>query len=342
MELTNRQWVLAARPVGQVTEQCFAWRESPPPVPSAGEALVRTLYLSLDPAMRGWLEDRPSYLPPVQIGEVMRGGGVARVVESHTPELAPGDLVRGTFGWQDYAIARPGRPFGSQKLPEGVDPELALGVLGLTGLTAYFGMLDIGRPQTGETVVVSGAAGATGSIAAQIARIAGARVVGIAGGKAKCDWLLERARLAAAIDYKREAVDARLRELCPRGVDVYFDNVGGPLLETVLGQLAERARIALCGGISGYNAAEPPPGPRNLLNLVVRRARMEGFLVMDHAARFGDAAKQLGEWLAAGELAHEVDVQEGLENAPRTLLRLFEGRNTGKQLLRVAPTQTTV
>ena len=335
MTATNRQWVLAERPVGQVSEKCFAWRETPRPVPSDGEALVRTLYLSLDPAMRGWLEDRPSYIPPVQIGEVMRAGSVAEVVESRSPELAPGDLVRGTFGWQDYAIARPGRSYGMQKLPAGVDPELALGVLGLTGLSGYFGMLELGRPQAGETVVVSGAAGATGSIAAQLARIAGARVVGIAGGAEKCDWLVRQARLEAAIDYKRGPVDARLAELCPRGVDVYFDNVGGPILEAVLGQLAERARIVLCGGISGYNAVEPPPGPRNLMNLVRRRARMEGFLVMDHAAKFGEATARLAGWLAAGELAHEVDIQEGLENAPKTLLRLFEGRNTGKQLLRV-------
>jgi NADPH-dependent curcumin reductase len=338
----NRQWVLAARPVGRVTEECFAWRESAPPVPAAGEALVRTLYLSLDPAMRGWLEDRPSYLPPVQIGEVMRGGAVAQVVESHAPELAPGDLVRGTFGWQDYAIARPGRSLGLQKLPTGVDPELALGVLGLTGLSGYFGMLDIGRPQPGETVVVSGAAGATGSIAAQIARIQGAHVIGIAGGTEKCDWLVHHARLDAAIDYKRGPVDAALRELCPRGIDVYFDNVGGPILEAVLGQLAERARIVLCGGISSYNATEPPPGPRNLMNLVLKRARMEGFLVMDHAARFAEATAQISAWLDAGELAHEVDIQEGLENAPKALLRLFEGRNTGKQLLRVARVQTSV
>jgi NADPH-dependent curcumin reductase len=258
------------------------------------------------------------------------------VIESRAPGFTRGDLVQGTFGWQDYAVARPGGPVPVVKLPPGVPPTWALGVLGITGLTAYFGLLDIGRPKKGETVVVSGAAGATGSVAAQIARTLGCRVIGIAGGPEKCRWLTERARLDAAIDYKRENVPARLRELCPKGIDVYFDNVGGAILDAVLAQIADRARIALCGGISQYNEKEPPPGPRNIMSLVIHRARMEGFIVLDYLPRMGEGIGRLLSWVQAGEIAFEEDVQQGFENIPKTLLRLFEGRNLGKQLLHVA------
>jgi hypothetical protein len=328
---TNRQWRLRARPVGMVKEGDFELASSALPVPGPGEALVRNLYLAFEPAMRGWMEDRPSYIPPVGIGEVMRGMTVGEVVESKHPGLATGDLVSAMGGWQEWFASG----VGLQKLAPGTDPTLALSVLGITGLTAYFGLLDVGKPRAGGTVVVSGAAGATGSVAGQIAKLEGCRVIGIAGGPAKCAWLTGEARFDAAIDYKREDVAGRLAELAPAGVHVYFDNVGGPILEAVIGQIAERARIVLCGGISAYNLAEPPPGPRNLMNLVVRRGRMEGFIVIDYAARFGEAAQRLAKWVAEGRLAYRVDVAKGFENAPRAFQRLFRGENFGKQLLRI-------
>jgi len=325
----NRQWRLAARPVGMVKESDFRLAESPRPSPGPGEALVRNLYLAFEPAMRGWMEDRPSYIPPVGIGEVMRGMTVGQVVESNLPGLAPGDLVSAMGGWQEWFATGT----ALNRLPPGVDPTLALSALGITGLTAYFGLLDLGKPRAGETVVVSGAAGATGSLAGQIARLQGCRVIGIAGGPAKCAWLGAEAHFDAAIDYKAEDVAKRLVELAPGGIHVFFDNVGGAILEAALGNLAERARIVLCGGISGYNEPEPRPGPRNLMNLVVRRARMEGFIVIDYVARFPEAMAKLAQWVAEGQIANRVDVQKGFENAPRTFQRLFRGENFGKQLL---------
>ncbi len=332
----NRQWRLAKRPQGRISEANWSLQESAVPALADGEALVQVLYLSCDPAMRGWIEDRASYLPPVGIGEVMRAGGVGRVIESRMPTFAEGDLVEGMFGWQEYAVAKSGPLQTASRLAPGIEPRLALGVLGITGLTAYFGLLDLGVPQPGETVVVSGAAGATGSVAGQLARLEGCRVIGIAGGPEKCAWLTGPARFDAAIDYKREEVGARLRELASDGVDVFFDNVGGAILESVLAQIRRKARIVLCGGISGYNDAEPAPGPRTLMNLVIQRARMEGFLVLDYAARFAEGRAALKRWLDAGELAHEEDVLVGIESAPRALLRLFEGRNRGKQLVQLA------
>jgi len=333
---TNRHWTLRARPSGMVKESDFAWGESPVPAPKEGEALVRVLYVSFDPAMRGWMEDRPSYIPPVGLGEVMRAGGVGQVVESRAPELQVGDFVQGMFGWQDYAIAARGGIMSATVLPKGMPLTWPLGVCGITGLTAYFGLLDLGKPKAGETVVVSGAAGATGSVAGQIAKLEGCRVIGIAGGADKCRWLTEKAHFDAAVDYKREDVTQRLRALCPKGIDVYFDNVGGDILDAALANLAQRARIVQCGGISGYNEATPPPGPRNLMNLVVTRSRMEGFIVIDYAARFGEGVTQLAKWVAEGKLAHAEDVQHGLENAPKTFLRLFQGKNLGKQILKLA------
>jgi NADPH-dependent curcumin reductase CurA len=330
---TNRQWILRARPTGLVKESDFELRESPVPAVDDGQALIRVTCISFDPAMRAWLDDRPSYVPPVGLGDVMRATAVGRVIESRDPRLAVGALVQGMFGWQEYAIAgaKSGAMFPAMPLPEGVTPTLALGTCGITGLTAYFGLFEIGAPKPGQTVVVSGAAGATGSVAAQLARIHGCRVVGIAGGPDKCRWLVETAKLDAAIDYKHDDVRKKLKELCPKGVDVYFDNVGGEILEHVLDRLAMRARVVLCGAISGYN--ETRPGPRNLSALVVKRARMEGFIVLDYMPRFAEGTAKLIDWVARGEIAHAEDIQHGIENAPRTLLRLFEGKNLGKQLL---------
>ena len=334
---TNRQWLLAKRPFGVVTKENFEYAETPIPEPGDDEVLVRNLYLSFDPTQRGWMEDRESYLPPVQLGEPMRAGSIGQVVESNNPEFQKGDLVQTTGGWQDFIVAAPGQGvMGLSKVPDGVPPEMMLSVLGVTGLTAYFGLLDLGEPKSGETVLVSGAAGATGSVAGQIAKLKGCRVVGIAGGIDKCRWLAEEAGFDEVIDYKNEDVNTRIAETCPGKIDVYFDNVGGEILEAALNHINMRARVVLCGGISGYNSTEPLPGPSNLMNLVVMRARMEGFIVIDYMDRAGEAVAQLMNWIQAGELKYQVDMQEGFENIPDTLNRLFTGQNLGKQLLKIA------
>ncbi len=333
----NRQWILAKRPFGMVNEGNFEYREVPIPKAGDGEVLVRTLYLSFDPTQRGWMEDRESYMPPVEIGEPMRAGTVSQVVESNHADYQTGDLVQNLGGWQDFSVIRPSPAIPMlNKLPPGVEPEAILSVLGTTGQTAYWGLMDLGIPQSGETVLVSGAAGATGSVAGQIARIKGCRVVGIAGGAEKCNWLTEEARFDAAIDYKNDDVEARIGELCPNRVDIFFDNVGGDILEAALNHINMRARVVMCGGISGYNATSPVPGPTNLMNIVVMRARMEGFIVIDYMDRFAAAAEELMGWVQSGELVYQVDIQEGFENIPTTLTRLFTGQNRGKQLLKIA------
>lgn len=332
----NRQWLLAARPHGMVGPDNFSYREAPLESLAAGQVLVRNQVFSFDPTQRNWMVDRPSYLPPVALGEVMRAGTVGEVVESKHPEFSVGNLVQTTGGWQDFAVVAPGQgPMGLTKLPEGVSPELMLSVLGITGLTAYFGMLELGEPKAGETVLVSGAAGATGSVAGQIARIKGCRVVGIAGGSRKCDWLKEQAGFDEVIDYKSEDVAQRIAETCPEKWDVFFDNVGGPILEAALNHLNLYSRIVLCGGIANYNAIDPVPGPNNLMNLVTNRGRMQGFIILDYLPRALEAVEALLGWVGAGELAYEVDVQEGFENIPKTLQRLYTGENFGKQLLRL-------
>lgn len=335
-EAVNRQWQLAVRPEGMVGEEHFRWVEAPAPEVSAdGQVLVRTLMLSCDPTQRGWMA-RDTYLPAVGIGEVMRSFGVGRVVASRHPGHAPGDLVQGLLGWQDYALLDATSAARLSAVPPGVSIPLAMSVFGITGLTAYFGLLDVGRPNPGETVVVSGAAGATGSVVGQIARLKGCRVVGIAGGAEKCRWLVEEARFDAAVDYRSEDVAARLGELCPNGVDVFFDNVGGGILDAALARLAFRGRVVICGAIADYNRSEPGPGPSHYLNLLLQRGRMEGFIILDYLGRAAEAVAAMAPWVAAGELKVQVDIQEGLEHAPRTLRRLFTGENRGKQLLKVA------
>jgi hypothetical protein len=332
----NRQWLLAARPQGMVERSHFELREAPVPNPAEGEFLVRNLYLSLDPAMRGWMSDTPSYIPPVGIGEVMRGACVARVVDSRHPGYQPGEIVLGTFGWQDFAVSDGDGAMPVTKIPEGVPPTWPLSVLGITSLTAYFGLREIAKPRAGETVVVSGAAGATGSVVGQIAKIDGCTAIGIAGGREKCDRLVSELGFDAAIDYKSEPVSKRLKEFCPGGLNVFWDNVGGELLEVALANLAMHARVVLCGAISSYNAEAPPPGPRNYMNLLVRRARMEGFLVFDYLARADEAIADLVKWVGEGRLRVDEDVREGLENAPAALRSLFDGSNTGKLLVKIA------
>jgi NADPH-dependent curcumin reductase CurA len=334
---TNRQWVLAKRPHGMVGRDNFDYVETPIPTPGEGEVLVRNLYLSFDPTQRGWMEDRESYLPPVALGEPMRAGSVGQVAESKHPDFAVGDLVQTTGGWQDFVVVSPETSMmGLNKLPPGVSITQPLSVLGVTGMTAYWGMLDLGQPKEGDTVLVSGAAGATGSVAGQIARIKGCRVVGIAGGPQKCAWLKDEAGFDEVIDYKNEDVSQRIGETCPNRVDVFFDNVGGDILEAALDHINMRARVVLCGGISAYNATEPVPGPANLMNLVIMRARMEGFIVIDYMDRAMEAITALAGWIASGELKYQEDIQEGFDNIPDTLNRLFTGRNIGKQLLKIA------
>ena len=334
---TNRQWLLAKRPFGKIGRENFEYVEASIPQPGEGEVLVRNLFLSFDPTQRGWMEDRESYLPPVQLGDPMRAGSVGQVAESNNPNFSAGDLVQTTGGWQDFVVVSPDHsPIGLSKVPDGIPPEMMMSVLGVTGLTAYWGLLDLGNPCPGETVLVSGAAGATGSVAGQIARIKGCRVVGIAGGQQKCKWLIDELEFDDVIDYKNENVDDRIGEICPNKVDVYFDNVGGNILEAALNHINMRARVVLCGGISSYNATEPVPGPSNLMNLVVNRARMEGFIVLDYMDKTGIAVEEILRWVKEDKLKFQVDIQEGFENIPDTLNRLFTGENIGKQLLKIA------
>ena len=333
-ERSNAQIRLAARPVGLPKASDWDYVEEPAPQPQDGQVLVQVEYISLDPAMRGWMNDARSYVPPVQIGEVMRAGGVGHVVESRDPDYKAGDQVFGTFGVQRYAVSDGA---GLTAVDTGIAPAPAhLGVLGIGGLTAYFGLLDIGRPVPGQTVVVSGAAGAVGSVVGQIARIKGCRVIGIAGGSAKCAWVVDELGFDAAIDYKRGDLRAELRRHAPDGVDVYFDNVGGETLDEVLRLLARGARVVICGAISQYNAREAPRGPSNYMQLLVERASMTGFLVFDYAARYPEAIAELAGWLRAGALRSREDiVRGGLENFPEVFLRLFRGENIGKLILQV-------
>lgn len=334
---TNRQWLLKERPTAMVGPEHFEQVENPLPVPDleAGEVLLKTKCLGFDPAMRGWLIDEPSYLPPVAIGEVMRASSVSEVVASWNPELPVGTLVQGMSGWQQYAVAGPGSMIPPRALPEGVSAEIALSVLGTTSVTAYFGLLDVAQVKSGDTVVVSGAAGATGSMVVQIAKLKGARVIGIAGGEEKCNWLQQSCGTDAVIDYKNEDVAQRLAQLCPLSIDVFFDNVGGSILEAAIAQMADFGRIALCGGISGYNDETPAPGPNNLMILVQRRVRMQGFIVIDYMDRFEEAITEMAEWVMAGKIAWRVDMQQGFDNIPGTFQRLFSGENKGKQLLQL-------
>jgi NADPH-dependent curcumin reductase CurA len=330
---TNLQIRLAARPQGLPKDSDFQFTEEPIPQPGEGQVLVKNVLLSLDPAMRGWMNEGRSYVPPIGIGEVMRGLTVGKVVESRHPELKSGDIVSGVLGWQHYAVAR-GKDLN--RIPPGISPNVALGPLGMTGLTAYFGLLDVGQLKAGETVLVSGAAGAVGSIVGQIAKIQGCRAVGIAGTDEKCRWLAEELGFDAIINYKTaKDLHEEIRKACPKGIDIYFDNVGGDILDTALRSLALHARVVICGAISQYNATEPVKGPSNYLALLVQRARMQGFVVFDYQSRYAEAQAQLGRWLAEGKLHHHEDVVEGLENAPRALLRLFDGSNTGKLMVKI-------
>jgi NADPH-dependent curcumin reductase CurA len=333
----NRQLRLAQRPEGLVDDDTFELHEEPLPELEPGEYRVRIAYLSLDPTNRIWINEGRSYMPPVAIGEVMRGSAIGEVVESKNDDFPVGTPVSGLLGWQEYATC--GTRLHAQAVPSGVPLPDLLGVYGGTGVTAYFGMLDVARPVAGDTVVVSGAAGATGSVAGQIARIQGARVVGIAGTDEKCRWLTDDLGFDAAINYRTEDVGRRLDALCPDGVNVFFDNVGGTILDTVLARLAIGARVALCGAISNYNTAGDPTPIRNYMNLVVARARIEGFLVLDYHERFAEAVLQLVEWAGEGRIRWRAHIVDGIDAAPRALNMLFTGENTGKLMVRVDPSR---
>jgi NADPH-dependent curcumin reductase CurA len=334
MDARNHQYRLAARPVGMLKPSDWNYAEEPVAEPGEGEVLVKIQYISLDPAMRGWVNEGRSYIPPVGIGEVMRALAAGEVVASRHPGVSVGDHVTGLLGVQEYAIAH-----GDAVTK--VDTSLAplpvyLSTLGMPGMTAYFGLLDIGAPAEGETVLVSGAAGAVGGLVGQIARIKGARAVGIAGGAEKCAHVVDELGFDACIDYKAGDLDAAIAEHCPKGVDVYFDNVGGEILDAALAQLARNARVIICGAISQYNATSAIKGPSNYLSLLVNHASMTGFVVSDYGARVAEGATEMAGWLAAGKLKSREEVAEGFESFPETLQRLFEGANTGKLVLHVA------
>jgi hypothetical protein len=332
---TNKQITLAVRPVGFPKESDFRLVEAPVTTPGPGQFLVQSLYLSVDPYMRGRMNAAKSYAPPVELGGVMVGGVVGQVVESHHPRFAAGEIVEGYFGWQQYALSD---GVGARKVDPSLAPiSTALGVLGMPGLTAYFGLLEIGKPQPGETVVVSGAAGAVGSLVGQIAKIQGCHVVGIAGTDAKARYVVEELGFDSAFNYKSARnYRAKLKTLCPQGVDVYFDNVGGAITDAVIPLLNVRARLVICGQISQYNLERPEMGPRWLWALIVKQARAEGFLVFQFADRFEEGIRQMAQWLKEGKLKYRENIIEGLENAPRAFIGMLKGENIGKQLVKVA------
>ena len=341
-ELTNHQIRLASRPVGLPTRANWSSTTEPVAEPGPGGVLVKTLYLSLDPAMRGWMNEGKSYIPPVEIGAVMRAGGVGQVIASHNPAFAVGDYVNAGLDVQEYCLIPEAQVKRSGMFK--IDPHLGrnlglttwLNVLGMPGMTGFFGLMEVGQPKAGETVVVSGAAGAVGQTVGQMARLKGCRVVGIAGGPEKCDWVVKELGFDACIDYKNSDVRKGLKAHCPDGVDIYFDNVGGEILDMVLAKINRKARIIICGAISQYNNTTAVKGPANYLSLLVNRARMEGIVVFDYADRYHLGVAEMAGYLKAGTMKSKEDIVQGLENFPETLLKLFNGENFGKLVLQVA------
>lgn len=333
MTALTRQWLLNGHPRNRGIEDTdFRLVETELPDCGRGEMLFKTRWLGFDPAQKGWMENIADYVAPMAIGDVMRGSGIAEVVASRDGRFAVGDLVFGTTGWTEHFISD---GHDLTKVETDLPPTAVLSVLGTTGVTAYCGLFKVGKPVAGDTVLVSGAAGATGSVVGQLAKIAGCRAVGIAGGKEKCDWLVREAGYDAAIDYKAGSVRDQIKEHCPRGIDVIYDNVGGAILNDMLSQIATAARVVICGGISRYETGSLPAGPQNYFNLVFRRGTMAGFIVLDWAAEFPQIRKRLEGFVKDGRLAYQEDIQHGFENAPATLKRLFSGANRGKQLLEI-------
>ncbi len=331
--MQNQQILLAQRPVGYPGPECWTFTNTETSEPNENEVLIKVSYLSIDPAMRGWLNDSKSYIKPVEIGEVMRALGIGQVIKSNSPNFKAGDWVSASLGVQQYAIV----PAKEVSLIDVADFEAPayLGTLGMSGLTAYFGILDTGMPQAGETVVVSGAAGAVGSVVGQIAKIKGCRVIGIAGGADKCAYVVDELGFDACIDYKAGSLRKNLKEVCPDGVDVYFDNVGGDILDTLLTLINKKARIVICGAISQYNATALV-GPKNYLSLLVNRARMEGIVVFDNYKKYPEAIEQMKVWIKEGKLNANYQIEEGgVAGFPAVLAALFEGKNTGKLVLKI-------
>jgi NADPH-dependent curcumin reductase CurA len=336
MPETNRRFLLAERPVGPVDENTYEMATEPIPEIGEGEALVKVGWISIDPTNRMWIGVEPPYLPPVAIGAVMRGHGLGEVVASNNPNVPVGARVQGLTGWQDYTVISDEMPL--MVIPDEVEAEAPtlLGALGMTGVTAWFGMMEIGEPKEGDTVVVSAAAGAVGSVAGQLAKAAGARVVGIAGGPEKCAWIVDELGFDAAVDYKADDWRDQLKTATPDGIDLDFENVGGEIMEAVFARLNVGARVALCGLISGYNETEPPPGPRSFGNLLVNRVKLQGFIILDYYPRFGEAVAELAKLAAEGKLKAEETVVEGFEKLPEALNMLFAGENRGKLVVHIA------
>jgi NADPH-dependent curcumin reductase CurA len=335
----GKRWLIADRPLGrELREADFRLDEEEVSSPAEGQVLVRTAYLALDPAQKGFMENVASYANPTQVGSVMPGNGVGHVIESRASAFEVGSVVSGSFGWREYATVDAAN---LEAVPEDLPPSVALGVLGVSGKTAYIGLLHVGKPRPGDVLVISGAAGAVGSVVGQIGKLAGCKVIGIAGGESKCKWLVQDLGFDAAIDYKGEKLRSRLKELAPNGIDIFFDNVGGSILNDCLSRIAFGARVVICGGISRYNAdprdaAGIPPGPQNYFNVVFTNSTIQGFLVHHYAQHYATAQQRLTAWLRSGQLRNHEDVLDGFEQAPQALMRLFSGANRGKQVLRVA------
>ncbi|OBI94240.1 NADP-dependent oxidoreductase [Mycobacterium sp. 1245805.9] len=332
----NRRFLLRERPSGRIGPNTFELSEEAVPELADGEALVRVNWISLDPTNRMWINDTPTYLPPVGIGEVMRAGGLGKVVASKSARFPVGQTVQGLLGWQEYAVLSDSALVMPVDVAEGISPSAYLGALGTTGLTAWIGIRDIGKPKQGETVVVSAAAGAVGSIAGQLAKADGARVVGIAGGPEKCALLTDQLGFDAAVDHRADDWAAQLVAATPNGIDVDFENVGGDIMDAVFARVNIGARVALCGLISGYNAADPPPGPRAFANLLIQRATLQGFIVLDHLGRAAEAATEIGGLIAGGKLTPLETVVEGFEQLPTAINMLFDGKNVGKLVVKLS------
>lgn len=330
----NRQWRLKSRPTGLIKPDNFEFVSEPIPEPAVGQLLIRSVYLSLDPAMRGWMVDRPSYVPPVQIGEVMRGLAVGVVEKSNHPQFAAGDKVQGMFGWQEYLLSNGER---LTKLPDSQLPLAAnLGLFGWAGLTAYAGLLEVGQPKSGDTLLVSGAAGSVGSLVGQLGKIKGLRVVGIAGTEEKCNWLRNELGFDAAVNYKEVDFKKQLKAVCPNGVDIYFENVGGEILEIALSLMKTFGRLVVCGMISMYNAAGPVPGPSNLALVISKRLKIQGFIATDYSSKAKEMVSNFTQWYSSGRLKYRVDIVRGLEAAPVAINKLFDGSNNGKLMVQLS------
>ena len=333
--MRNKQWILNEFPVGEIKDNDLILKDSNLNNISDGEVLIRNIYLSLDPANRGWMSGKASYVDAMQIGDVMRGGTIGAIEESKNEKFKKGDVVQYQGGWQEYCI-NDGKGLRIIPLNTGLPMPSFLSIMGMPGMTAYFGLLDVLKPKESETLVVSGAAGAVGSIVSQIAKIKGCRVIGIAGSEEKCNWLLNDLKIDGVINYKTENVSARLKELCPNGIDMYFDNVGGEISEAVINRFNIGGRMSICGQISGYNSETLQPGPRNWINILIKRLKVQGFIVFDYQARAQEAFADMPKWIAEGKLQHKNHIVDGLENAVASLKMLFSGENKGKMIVKIS------